>query len=111
MRGEGIGLICVWFVRAMPQLEITNVMRDTVRAVLDQCSDLSKEERSGYQAMLEEQDGPDAGAALDTLRSLLRRSQQLNDTSNTPRTLMALLRGSKPFHYIPPPPPRVRCPM
>lgn len=84
----------------MPSLTVTPLIQDTAKQVLLSGKVLEKSDKEAFRKLAK-----DEGAPLPVLQSLLKYSQDLE--SDTPKHLYTLLKGSVPYHYIPPPKPRV----
>ena len=82
----------------MPALVVTPLIQNTSRSVLAECK-ITDEEKEAFVLLETEESAP-----LAVLQSLLQYSKELDDT---PQYLHQLLKGSKPYHYIAPPKPRV----
>lgn len=87
--------------KQMPSLTLTPVIKETTRTVLAEAKNIKNSDKDAF-LMIEKE----ASVSLSVLQSLLRYSQDLK--SDTPKYLYILLKGSVPYHYIPPPKPRVR---
>ena len=90
----------------MSQLTITPLIKESCSIVLkDFGKQLESKSKLEFEEVLNKQEGE--GVALQTLRDLLVYTKKSN---NSPKYLHELLQGSKPYHFIPPPKPRVPFP-
>lgn len=83
----------------MPSLTTTPLIKQTASDVLKNSKNLKPEDKKEFLTIKDSE-----GVPLSVLQSLLSYSKEL---SSSPKHLHQLLKDSKPYHYIPPPKPRV----